>query len=162
LGALVFIAAVTGVMVEQEPVYFAIAGSSRPGPIPKITSTPGAAPVSADRALSVASAALQGSTVQILQLPASPTGVFTAVMRFPEDSSETAHSIVLVDQYTGQVRFSRNFLTDSPGYRLVRFNRAIHTGDALGATGHVIMSLASLAMVVLTISGWNVWLKRSR
>ncbi|HEY2107358.1 MAG TPA: PepSY-associated TM helix domain-containing protein [Candidatus Binataceae bacterium] len=162
LGALVFITAATGVMVEQEPVYFAIAGSGRPGPIPKITSIPGATPVTADSAIGAASAALRGSTVQVLQLPASPDGVFTAVMRFPEDSSEAAHSTVLVDQYTGQVRFSRNFLTDSPGFRLIRFNRAIHTGDALGTAGHVIMSLASLAMVVLTVSGWIVWLKRTR
>ena len=159
-----FMAAFTGFMVEQERVYFALAGSGRPGPIPKIVSSPqpGVNPVTADRALAAASAALAGASVQSLQLPLGPAGIFIVTMRFPEDSSETAHSPVLVDQYTGEVRFVRNFLTDSPGFRWVRFNRAIHTGDALGFLGHAILSLSSLALAVMTITGLIIWRKKAR
>jgi uncharacterized iron-regulated membrane protein len=163
-GVFLFIAALTGVMVENEPVYFALAGSGRPGPLPKITSepVPGAVPITADQAIAAAGAALRGATVQAIQLPGGPKGVFSLAMLFAEDSSETAHSPVIVDQYSGQVRFARNFLTDSPGFRIVRFNRAIHTGDSLGGFGHALMSLASIAFVVMTVTGWLIWWKKAR
>ena len=56
-------------------------------------------------------------------------------MRVPEETSGTAHSTVTVDQYTGRILAAHNFLTESRGFRWIRFNRSIHTGDRWGLAG---------------------------
>lgn len=53
-----------------------------------------------------------------------------------KDTSEAVHSRVVLDQYSGQALQVNNFLTDSMGYRVIRFNRSIHTGDVLGTPTH--------------------------
>jgi uncharacterized iron-regulated membrane protein len=81
-------------------------------------------------------------------------------LRLPEEASESVHSYVEVDQYSGQVLHKVDFRTDSPGYRAVRFNRSIHTGDILGTAGHVIVSVASLLLVAMVITGLMIWLRK--
>jgi uncharacterized iron-regulated membrane protein len=81
-------------------------------------------------------------------------------VRVPEETSGSAHSDAVIDQYTGRVLESRNFLTDSQGYRWIRFNRSIHTGDAGGLAGHIVMSLTSLLLVVMVLTGFVIWLKK--
>jgi uncharacterized iron-regulated membrane protein len=78
----------------------------------------------------------------------------------PEETSEAAHSYIFIDQYSGKVLHAANFLTDSPGYRVIRFNRSVHTGDVWGAPGHVLVSLSSLLLVVMVITGLVIWLKK--
>src|SRR3989442_12048216 len=56
--------------------------------------------------------------------------------------------------------FRSNFLTDSPGYRVIRFNRSIHTGDVWGTPGHILVSLSSLLLVVMVITGLVIWFKK--
>ena len=70
------------------------------------------------------------------------------------------HSSVSIDQYSGQVLQVRNFLTDSRGYLVIRFNRSIHTGDVWGTPGHVIVSLSSLALAVMAMTGVVIWWKK--
>jgi uncharacterized iron-regulated membrane protein len=78
----------------------------------------------------------------------------------PEETSEAAHSYVFVDQFSGSVVHTVNFLKDSPGYRVIRFNRSIHTGDIWGAPGHLIASLSSLLLVVMVVTGLVISLKK--
>ena len=53
-----------------------------------------------------------------------------------------------------------NFLTASPGYRVIRFNRSIHTGDIWGTPGHLIASVSSFLLVVMVVTGLVIWLKK--
>jgi len=70
------------------------------------------------------------------------------------------HSTVSIDQFSGQVLKVRNFKTDSMGYRVIRFNRSIHTGDVLGTPTHIIVSLSSLLLVAMVLTGVVIWWKK--
>ena len=157
-----FIAALTGVLVEREDIIMRLTHSPEPLRFPQLQS--GAAgdaiPISVDRALGIALAAIPGTTATDVQLPLNPKGVFLVVLRVPEETSETAHSYIFIDQYSGKVLHEMNFLTDSPGYRVIRFNRSIHTGDVWGTPGHVLVSLSSLLLVVMVITGLVIWFKK--
>jgi uncharacterized iron-regulated membrane protein len=53
-----------------------------------------------------------------------------------------------------------NFLTDSQGYRVIRFNRSIHTGDIFGLPSHILVSVSSLLLVVMVVTGLVIWWKK--
>jgi len=164
-GFFLWIAALTGVAIGfdwPEQAIYALTHSARPNfsPPPQSKPAPGAAPVGVDRAIAVARRALPGAALDVIQLPLNPKGAYQVVLRFPEETSGSAHSSVTVDQFSGQAIDVRNFLTDSQGYRWIRFNRSIHTGDAGGLAGHIVMSLSSLLLVVIAITGIVIWLKK--
>jgi len=159
------IAAFTGIMIGFEWGERAIyaATHSRPparmAPV-RSSSVAGAAPITADRALEIAREALPGASVAGFLIPLNAPGVFTVLMRFPEDTSEAVHSTVSIDQFSGKVLQSRNFLTDSAGYRVIRFNRSIHTGDVWGLPSHILVSVSSLALVAMVVTGLVIWSKK--
>ena len=110
--------------------------------------------------MAVAQAAMPTAAVDTLMLPLTPKGAYTVIMRVPEEDSGSAHSSVSVDQFSGRVLQVRDFLTDSLGYRWVRFNRSIHTGDIFGLPGHIVTSLSSLLLVAMVITGVVIWWKK--
>jgi uncharacterized iron-regulated membrane protein len=48
----------------------------------------------------------------------------------------------------------------SLGYRVIRFNRSLHTGDILGIWGHIINSLVSVVLIVMVFTGFVIWWKK--
>jgi uncharacterized iron-regulated membrane protein len=159
------IASITGIMIGfgfGEKAYYGITRSSppvRPQPWPSVP-VPGAAPIMADQAIEIARRAMPNATVAMLVRPLRAAGSYTVMMRVPEETSEAVHSSVTIDQYSGNVLNVRNFLTESAGYRLIRFNRSIHTGDVLGLPTHIIVSLSSLLLVAMVITGLVIWWKK--
>ena len=103
---------------------------------------------------------MPNTTIANFILPNNAKASYSVFMRVPEETSEAVHSVISIDQYSGKVLRFQNFLTDSPGYRVIRFNRSIHTGDVLGLTGHIITSLSSLLLVVMVITGVVIWWKK--
>ena len=69
--------------------------------------------------------------------------------------------IVYIDPYSASVIRVQDLFAESRGYYLVRLNRAIHTGDLWGTPGHVAMSLSSVALGFMVISGLIIWRGRS-
>jgi len=114
----------------------------------------------ADQAIEIARQAMPNATVALLVRPLRAAGSYTVMMRMPEETSEAVHSSVTIDQYSGKVLNMRNYLTDSAGYRVIRFNRSIHTGDVLGWPTHIIVSLSSLLLVVMVATGLVIWWKK--
>jgi uncharacterized iron-regulated membrane protein len=159
------IAAFTGIMIGfdfGELAIYAVTHSNPPTrmePVHSIVEA-GRPPITADRAVGIARAAMPGTTVAGIQIPTGSKAVYTVLLRFPEDTSETVHSAVSIDQYSGGVIQAKNFLTDSLGYRVIRFNRSIHTGDIWGTPSHILVSVSSLALVVMVISGLVIWWKK--
>lgn len=70
------------------------------------------------------------------------------------------HSTVFVDQYAGTILRVDDFSTLPGGYRVREVVRAVHTGDLLGAPTRVLMSLSSLGLVLLVVTGTLVWWKK--
>jgi uncharacterized iron-regulated membrane protein len=159
------ITAFTGILIgfqSGERAIYALTGSRPPAPLTDPQSSPvtEAAPVSADRAIEIAHGAIVNAAIAGLLLPLSRKAVWTVLLRVPGETPENANGSVSIDQYSGQVLQVRNFLAESPGYRLIRFNRSIHTGDIRGLPSHIVMSLSSLLLVVLVVTGIVIWLKK--
>ena len=157
------LAAVTGVVIGfdfMEPLIFRITHSEPlvQRRLPSSTPLPGINPISADQALASARRAMPEGTVAGLQLPAKPKGAYVVQMRTAE-TSPAVHSFVVVDQYSGNVLAMQKFKS-SLGYRVIRFNRSLHTGDIFGFLGHAIMSLTSLVLVVMVVTGTIIWWKK--
>jgi uncharacterized iron-regulated membrane protein len=70
------------------------------------------------------------------------------------------HSSIVIDQFSGKILGLRNFKNESAGYRLIRFNRSIHTGDIFGLPTHILVSLSSFLLVVMVITGVVTWWKK--
>ena len=161
-GIFLFALGATGVLVGQGRMFYAVTHSQGRSPIPRVESSGAGAgpPIDIDRAMKIAREAIPDTSVTDVLLPRNPKGVYVVALRVPEETSEAVHSYVLIDQYSGQVLHKVDFRTDSLGYRAVRFNRSIHTGDILGTTGHVIAALSSLALVAMVITGLVIWLRK--
>ena len=164
-GLFLWIAALTGILIGfewPEKAIYSLTHSSRPSSESRRQSTPipGGAPIGVDRAIATARQAIPNAAVDLIFLPLQPDAVYMVILRVPEETSGSAHSTVAIDQYSGKPLAVHNFLTDSQGYRWIRLNRSIHTGDIGGFPGHVIMSLSSLLLVVMAITGIVIWLKK--
>lgn len=160
-----FIAACTGVLIGfdfGEEFIYSITHSSPPTRTRPSQSTvvEGGTPISADRALEIARQSIPDASVAGFQVPLNAKAAFNVLMRVPEETSEAVHSMVSIDQYSGKVLQAQNFSKDSLGYRVIRFNRSIHTGDVLGLPTHIIVSLSSLLLVVMVITGVVIWWKK--
>ncbi|HLK65085.1 MAG TPA: PepSY-associated TM helix domain-containing protein [Bryobacteraceae bacterium] len=164
-GLFLWISAFTGVLIgfeSGEKAIYALTHSSRPNFArpPQATPVADAIPIGVDRAMEIAHQTMPTAFLDGLSLPANPKGAFTLVMRVPEETSGSAHSSVTVEPYTGKVLQVHDFLTDSQGYRWIRYNRSIHTGDIWGLPGHMLMSLSSLLLVAMVATGLVIWWKK--
>jgi uncharacterized iron-regulated membrane protein len=164
-GAFLWVAAFTGVLIgfnaAEQAIYSLThsAGPSRPR-LPQSVPIPGLAPIGVDQALETARRTMPSAFVDSVFLPLSAKAPFVVVMRVPEETSGSPHSTVAVDQYSGNILQVHDFLTDSLGYRWIRFNRSIHTGDIWGLPGHIIASVSSLLLVAMVITGLVIWWKK--
>ena len=103
---------------------------------------------------------MPNATVSVMLRPLSAQGSYAFLMRVPEETSETVHSIVTIDQYSGKVLRVSDYMKDSLGYRVIRFNRSIHTGDVFGFPSHIFLSFLSLLLVAMVITGLVIWWKK--
>jgi len=111
LAPLLFIG-LTGVAIGFEsvvrPALYSIT-QSHPAPMPDMHSAKAIGPrLTIDAALGVAHQALPGAEVSNLGLPTSPSGVFLAFMKFPEDHTPAGRSRVGMDQYSGKILWLEN------------------------------------------------------
>jgi uncharacterized iron-regulated membrane protein len=121
---------------------------------------PDNATIDADRAIEIAHGAIGNATLAGIVVPLSPRAAWTIRLRVPEETSEYTYGSVSIDQYSGQLLQVRNLLTDSLGYRVIRFNRSIHTGDMRGMPSHIVVSVSSLLLVVMVVTGIAIWWKK--
>lgn len=155
---------ITGIVIGFEstttPLLYKMTGS-QPSRMPRNLPPPppGAQPISLDQAIAIAGNAIPGATPFMINVPEAKQP-YQIRLRFPEDLTPGGRSRVILDQYTGQVLFAEGSRTAPGGTRAVIANRAFHTGDVFGMTSKIIMSLASLLLVVQAISGIVMWCKR--
>lgn len=159
------ILSITGIMIGFErtttPLFYKLT-CSKPAEAPKIAPPPpGAQRIPVDQALDIARDALPGTTAFLIIVP-NPKGAYQVRLRYPEDLTPGGRSRVLIDQYSGRVLYAESSRTAPAGTRAVIANRAIHTGDIFGMSSKIVMSLASLMLVLQASSGLVMWWKRIR
>lgn len=126
--------------------------------LPQSTVASDGSKITIDQAMEIARTSMPEGTPMAVDLPQNPKGGYLVRMRTTE-TEPTAFSWVLVDQYSGKVLATQKFHS-SPGYVAIRMNRAIHTGDLWGLPGHIIMSLTSVVLVLMVITGVVIWWKK--
>ena len=157
------LAAVTGVLIGfdfAQSMFYRVTDSA-PNPVRTAGSTaiPGATPVNVDRAIEAAQQQMPRAVSSIIYMPNTPRASYRVILRLPSDPWSAVRGVVSIDQYTGKVvAFTDLYAT--AGYRAIRFNRALHTGDIFGMPSRIIVSLSSLALVVMVITGLIIWWKK--
>jgi uncharacterized iron-regulated membrane protein len=153
---------VMGFEQQTRPFFYQVT-SSRPGNGPdlNVPLSTGTVILSADSVVAIARRALPGASPFDIPLP-GPGEMYVVSCRFPEDRTPGGRSSVFIDPYSGKVLYAESSRTAPAGTRIVNMNRAIHTGDLFGMPSKIVMSLVSLALVLLFISGVAMWWKRKR
>jgi uncharacterized iron-regulated membrane protein len=151
---------VMGFERQTTPFFYQVTGSQPgKGPDLDVPLSTGAAILPADSAVAIAKRALPGALPFNIPLP-GPGDMYVVSCRFPEDRTPGGRSMVFIDPYSGKVLYVESSRTAPAWRRIVNMNRAIHTGDLFGMPSKIVMSLASLALVLLFISGVTMWWKR--
>jgi uncharacterized iron-regulated membrane protein len=159
-----FVAAFTGVMVgfdAAERQIYRLSGSeepNRPKP-PTASNAIGRPRIQLEQAIAAARAIVPSEAVIAVVIPDNASSVFIVQLRSTREVAVDSPIpiTVYVDPYSADVIRVQDLFKESPGYRLVRLNRAIHTGDFFGAAGHVVMSASSLGLGLMVLSGIVIW-----
>ena len=155
---------ITGLVIgfedQTRPFFYRITNSQlEKGPDLDVPLSTGTVILSADSAVAIARRALPGALPFDIPLP-GPGEMYVVRCRFPEDRTPGGRSMVFIDPYSGKVLDAESSRTAPAGTRIINMNRAIHTGDLFGIPSKIIMSLASLALVLLFVSGVGMWWRR--
>jgi uncharacterized iron-regulated membrane protein len=162
-ASLVIVAlALSGVLLAwEEPLYW-LAGAQpvREPALPHSHSPAPGAPddVGVDQWLAAASRALPGLPPIKLSLPATERS--PVAVQFGR-SGRPGRSTVWLDRWDGRVLRVDDFLAAPRAYRAHVLDRAVHTGDLVGAPSVLIALLGTLALAVLAATSLVTWLLRT-
>jgi uncharacterized iron-regulated membrane protein len=162
----VLLLVVTGLVISFEaqttPFLYRITHSQAlPRPRLQVATIPGRTPITPDQALAIARAAVPGATPLFIIVPHG-NQVYQIFSHYPEDRTPAGRTRIAIDPYSGSILMMIDSRRAPAGYRLVNFNRALHTGDVLGIPSKVVVALASLIMPLQLLTGLVMWTKRRR
>lgn len=145
---------VTGLLLAIPSPIYRMAGAE---PAPWLDSPgsasagPSAEAIPLARAIAVADSAIPGVPVSGLAMPPGPRGSFGV---------RKGNTTVFVDRFTGglvEVRANRQPTTGDAAFHYVE---TLHTGEAFGIPGRAIMTIGSLMLAVMTVTGVILGWKR--
>ena len=154
---------VTGFFISfEQPLYWATSSPpyQRTRPPHSIVATAPGGRVNLDSMLAAADAALPGQTTVAVGWPQDGQDSYDIEKRAPDDRSATSHGTVFEDQHSGRVLRVDDFDKIAPGYRAVRINRSLHTGDWWGLPGHIVLSITSLVLALMAVTGVIIWWRK--
>lgn len=140
----------TGLLIAMPAPIYRLAGAD-PAPWlnPPLSTATGAEPVPVARALAVADSVRAGAAITRLTIPSA--GAFAA---------SGAGVTVFIDQYSGAVLAVRPDRVPTSGDTAYQAFEAAHTGALFGAPGQLVMTLGSLMLAIMTVTGAVLGVKR--
>ena len=145
---------VTGLLLAMPgPVYRYAGALPAPWIDPPVSAVPvaGATPLPVARVLAVADSARPGETTTHLSIPLSQRGAFAV---------GTRNETVFVDQFSGAVIAIQPHRSPTAGDHAIDGVEQLHTGAGLGLPGTVIMTLGSMMLALMTVTGALLGIKR--
>jgi len=139
-----------------------VAGTHKIGKAAPSVPQKGVSPVTPDQAVAAALAALPGTQVLAVSLPANPKASYVISLHYPEDLTPGGRTWANVDAFSGKVVNQQDSRTVAMGTRTIIWNRRIHTGDLFGWPTKLLMSLSCVMLIVQAITGYFLWWKRLR
>ena len=111
----------------------------------------------------VAHAALPGAEAAWLEMPADAHGAWRVSLRLPGDPGRRfPHSQVWVDPWSGEVLHVRDARRDRAGDVFLNWMHPLHSGEAFGLTGRVLIFVAGLIPLLLAVTGFLRWRQKAR
>jgi len=166
-GVIVFaMLALTGAMLD-EPTWFnpVIHQMSPLRPPDTHFSTPLADrdPITVDAAIAAAMKRFPDAELRWIETPADISGVFRINLYQPgEPGRRFPKTNVWVDQFSGSVVASRDALQDAAGDTVLAWLHPLHSGEAFGMTGRIIVLVSGLLPPVLLVTGFLRWRQKRR
>lgn len=87
-------------------------------------------------------------------------GLYSVRMQLPGDVSPTGNNTVFVRMTDGQVIFQRKIRDASGGDVFLAWQWPLHTGRAFGRLGQCLILVGAIALVIMCITGFNIWLRK--
>jgi uncharacterized iron-regulated membrane protein len=98
------------------------------------------------------------ATIKWIVTPNGPEGSFRINLRqVGEPSIRFPKTNVWLDQYSGEILSIRDALEDSAGDTFLRWLHPLHSGEAFGLTGQILVCLSGLIPLVLFVTGFIRW-----
>lgn len=160
---LVFVLAVSGLFVAFETPFYWLVHSQpwNPGAFPHSVAPLGkhqsVRSPDLDDLMRAANDALPNAETYQINLPVGPRSPVQVLKRGP---GMAGHSTVYLDRYSGRVLRVDDLSKLPRAYRAHFINQAIHIGTITGLPSQILLSLASLALVISAITGCIIWWKK--
>jgi uncharacterized iron-regulated membrane protein len=133
-----------------------------------VTSTPrrqhqsAAAPaISLDQAIAIANAAVPAAQPAYLARDTA-SGWYSVGLRLPGDLSTSGDTRAYIDYASGEVTVRNVVEAGTAGDRFIAWQFPLHSGQAFGWTGRLLIAVTGLCMLVLSVTGFYVWLRNWR
>lgn len=155
-----FLMTATGVMMHYPIAGRAIGKLDRfsaavPEPTPQSEAASGTPTVSLEAAARAGLAALPGSALRRIAIPADTKRPISIQLSYPESSG--AQGRVWIDRWTGAVLFVQDSRTAGLGTRINRLTGPLHTGGIFGLPTQVIWFLGCWVLVAQAVTGFLMW-----
>ncbi len=127
-------------------------------PSPTSGLTAGEAPISVQRAVEIAAASLPGARPNSVEFPSDEHGVYVVTF----DTSAVWKSQVSLDQYSGAVLRIQGPHVASAGDHMLGWLFPLHTGQAFGLPGRIVLVILGVIPTCLYMTGFFVWWRKRR
>lgn len=119
--------------------------------------SPGARPVAPDRAVSHVLERYPDDAIQYVSLPLSPEAPYQIAQFVALGGGVRMARTTSVDQYTGEIIAVRDGISGPAGTGILQWAYILHSGDAWGWFGRLLVFLAGLACPLLAATGAARW-----
>lgn len=151
----------TGVMLEvpryANPIVERFSPLYRP-PALQSRTTSGRERIDVDTAVAIAQRRFPSATLRWIETPADAGGVYRVNLRQPgEPSRRFPRTNVWIDQYSGAILAVRDPRANSAGDTLLDWLHPLHSGEAFGMTGRLLILASGLLPALLFVTGLIRW-----
>mgnify|MGYP001198620441 CR=1 FL=1 len=135
-----------------------------PAEAPHSTPAPGLASIGAERALAIAAATYPDGVLSGVTMPDGETGVYLVSRRaVPGLSAFWSERTVTIDQFSGAILEVRDpAKRRSAGEAFLDWQWPLHSGQAFGWAGRLMVFVSGLACPVIYVTGFRMWWRKRR
>ncbi|AOZ07373.1 PepSY-associated TM helix domain-containing protein [Cupriavidus malaysiensis] len=136
---------------------------AKPLSAPAVDGADGAVPLGIGQAMAAALAAFPQARVTRVSPPRKPDDAYEVRLRQPGEVRQGGGSTrVWIDARRGTVLRLRDPLRAPAGDTLLNWLYPLHTGEAFGLPGRILITVFGLAPLAFAVTGLLIWLKRRR
>lgn len=122
-----------------------------------------AKPIAIEDAVKIANRAFPNATLSHIGLPIDAEDTYKIYKRQESEVRKTkGKTTIWIDQYSGKVLLVKDPLNVSAGQSFINWQFPLHSGEALGMTGRLMIFASGIVTLILLITGTTLWIKKKR